>query len=505
MATDPKSRPSYSAASRWRIGFDVALRTVLVLAVLVMLNFLGAKFFHRFYLSSQTRVQLSPRTLAVLHSLTNHVTVTLYYDRQDEFLPDIVALLKEYSAKNPKITVHTVDYNTDPGSAEKIKAQYRQYFTSPTDKNLVIFDCDNRVRIFPGNALTQYKDFFKGVQPKADNPKQQELEFERRPIAFNGEQAFTAMLLSLASPQPLKAYFLQHHGEPSLADATSTTGYQKFASVLGENYITITNLDWVGNAGVPMDCNLLVIAGPNQAFKEPELQQIDQYLREGGRLLVLLGYDSLTPDTAREVTGLEPILRPWGVSVGDDIAQDNQHTMTTRDIIVDQFGKHPVVDSLSQVQLQVYLPRPVLKLAPANQSASAPQVDELFATSPGATLLVNRNEPPHQYPLACAIEQKPVAGAATPRGSTRIVVVGDALFLGNKAIESGGNRDFLNAAVNWLCERPAQSTGIGPRPVTEFRLQITQHQQRQLRWLLLGALPGGVLFIGWLVWLVRRK
>jgi hypothetical protein len=34
---------------------------------------------------------------------------------------------------------------------------------------------------------------------------------------------------------------------------------------------------------------------------------------------------------------------------------------------------------------------------------------------------------------------------------------------------------------------------------------MTQHQQQQLRWLLLGALPGGVLFFGWLVWLVRRQ
>jgi len=172
---------------------------------------------------------------------------------------------------------------------------------------------------------------------------------------------------------------------------------------------------------------------------------------------------------------------------------------------VDQFGRHPVVDSLSQVQLQIYLPRPVLKFNPANQPASAPQVDELFATSPGATLLVNHNEPPHQYPLACAIEQKPVAGVANPRGNTRIIAVGDALFLGNKAIESGGNRDFLNAAVNWLCARDSLIAGIGPRPVTEFRLQMTQRQQQELRWLLLGALPGGVLLLGWLVWLVRRK
>src|ERR1039457_4472278 len=176
MPADPKFRPSFSAASRLRIGFDVALRTALVLAVVVMVNYLGVRFFHRFYLSPQTRVELSPRTLGVLHALTNRVNVTLYYDRQDEFLPDVVALLNEYRAKNPKISIRIVDYNTDPGGAEKIKAQYRQFFSSASDKNLVIFDCSdgakNHVKIFPGAALTQYKDKFKGMAPKPDNPTQ---------------------------------------------------------------------------------------------------------------------------------------------------------------------------------------------------------------------------------------------------------------------------------------------------------------------------------------------
>ena len=51
-----------------------------------MVNYLGAQFFHRFYLSSHTRIQLSSRTASVLHSLTNRVAVTLYYDRQGRFL-----------------------------------------------------------------------------------------------------------------------------------------------------------------------------------------------------------------------------------------------------------------------------------------------------------------------------------------------------------------------------------------------------------------------------------
>ena len=137
----------------------MVVRTALVLAVVVMVNYLGTRLFlfHRFYLSSQTRVQLSPQTLDILKSLTNHVNVTLYYDNgQDDFYPDIVALLNEYRSANPDISVKTVDYVRDAGEAEKIKEQYK--LNSPTDKNLVIFDCDgqrqnrSRRRAHPGQT-----------------------------------------------------------------------------------------------------------------------------------------------------------------------------------------------------------------------------------------------------------------------------------------------------------------------------------------------------------------
>ena len=56
--SDPKFRRSFSPASRLKIGFDKVLRTLLMLTVVVMVNYLGAQFFHRFYLSSQTRIAL---------------------------------------------------------------------------------------------------------------------------------------------------------------------------------------------------------------------------------------------------------------------------------------------------------------------------------------------------------------------------------------------------------------------------------------------------------------
>lgn len=489
MSDHPKSRPSFSPARRWQIGFDAVLRTLLVIAVLVMANYLAAKFPQRFYLSSQTRVALSSRTVSVLHSLTNRVNVTLYFDKKAEFFPDIVALLNEYRSVNPKISVRTVDYVRDAGEAEKLKAQYK--LTATTDKNLVIFDCEGRVKMFSGDALT--------LTRLEQVPNEKEREFRRKPVAFQGEMIFTAMLLALENAQPLKAYFLQGHGEPSLS-GQGNFDYLKFGAALAQNYISVTNLELLGAATVPLDCNLLVIAAPTVPFKEMELQKISAYLAQGGRLFALFDYNSL-----KTATGLESILQRWGVNVGADIVKDESGTVTGQDVVVRQFSRHLVTSSLAQLSLQIVLPRPVEKINLPNPPASAPVVEELFFSSDSSRLINDAAAAPRSHALACAVEQKPVAGVANTRGITRIIVTGDSIFLANYYIEAGGNRDFLNAAVNWLLDRPQLLEGIGPRPVQEFRLLLSRQQKQHLNWLLLGALPGGVLFFGWLVWLVRRQ
>jgi hypothetical protein len=485
---DELKKQSFSPASRWKTGFDVVLRTALVLAVVAMVNYIGAQFFHRFYLSSQTRVMLSSRTMSVLHSLTNDVAVTLYYDRKDDFYPDIVALLNEYHAGNPRISIRTVDYVRDAGAAEKIKEQYQ--LNSAADKNLIIFDAGNEhFLIRSGDALVQYGT--KGMT------KDRKLEIGV--VAFNGELMLTSTLLALENPKPFTAYFLQADGEGSLAD-TGDFGFLILGSLLGQNYISVTNLELLGGGGVPMDCDLLIIAAPTKPFSEPELQKIDQYLAQGGRLLALFNFASV-----KQPTGLEPILQRWGVIIGDDYVKDPGSTVTGDDVIVRKFSQHPVVNSLSQDSLQMVRPRPVGGVDWKNPPPDAPKVDVLAVSSPESVLENDPSVPPRSYPLIVAVEQKPVAGVASPRGNARLIVAGDSIFLGNHYIEGGANRDFLNNAANWLIDRPQLTGGIGPRPVIEYRLLLTQTQRREILGLLLGALPGVILVFGWLVWLVRRK
>jgi hypothetical protein len=204
-------------------------------------------------------------------------------------------------------------------------------------------------------------------------------------------------------------------------------------------------------------------------------------------------------------TGLEPILQGWGVNVAYNYVKDFDNTISGQDVQVRKFGRHPIVDPLTQLSLQMVLPRPVSKIEEENPAADAPQVTELAFSSETSTLAGDSAEPPHSYPLLAAVEEKPVPGVASPRGTARIVVAGDSIFLGNHYIEGGGNRDFAGYAANWLLDRQQLLAGIGPRPVTEFRLMMTQMQRREVGWLLLGALPGAILLFGGIVWFARRK
>jgi hypothetical protein len=499
MATDPHPKPSFSPYRRWSIGFQIFLLVIVVLSVVVMANYISRDFFLRFSTSTRSGIELSPRTVGFLQSLTNQVKVTLYYDTEDEdgqALYSIVAdLLGEYRRVNPRITVQTIDYRLDPGKAQKTKAKYSLF--ALTDKNLVIFDCGGKVVVRDGKALASYVD-----EQVADSaPEGKQPFFRRKPAAFLGEMVFTAALLDVTSTRSLKACFLQGHDEHQFDSGDALAGYLKFASILQQNCIKPEPLSLTGTNGVPLDCNLLVIAGPRDLIPDTELDKIDQYLNQGGRLLALFAFGSFGKDT-----GIERILAKWGVDVGHNVVTDPDNTMKGTDVIVSNFGsgKHPVVNSLLQSQLHLSLPRSVGQLKLHAEAADAPRVEEIAFTGPRATAAGGpAREPP--IPLMVAVEKGAIKGVITERGSTRMIVVGDSYFLGNAQIDSAANRDFVGNAVNWLLERTQLLAGLGPRPISQYKIVMTRTQFHQAQWVLVAGLPGSVLFLGGLVWLRRRK
>src|SRR5205823_3379338 len=171
-------------------------------------------------------------------------------------------------------------------------------------------------------------------------PGEKEGTVRRKPQYFRGEMMFTSALLWVTSPKPLKACFLQGHGEHSI-DSPDDTGYMKFAAVLRQNCMQVETLSLLGSNVVPADCNLLIAGGPRAPLLPTELEKVEKYLNDGGRFLGLFNTLALANES-----GLEPILAIWGVRVGGVIIRDPDHSSSGADMVVSAFGKHPLVNPI---------------------------------------------------------------------------------------------------------------------------------------------------------------
>lgn len=499
MANDPT--PSFSVARKWSLSLSLCLAFCAVVALLVMTNYLAARHFKRWSLSDQAQAQLAPMTLRVLNAVTNPVKVTLYYDKRESLYNLSYNLLKAYRYANPLIDLDLVDYVNDPAKARAVKLAYK---LGETDRDLIIFDCQDRSKIVYQGELSDID-----MQPLIRGESR-----EVKRTNFKGEALFTSAILSVISAVQPKAYFLGDHGEHSPESEDGQNGYSKFAGVLRENNVLAGRLVLEGPREIPADCKLLIIPGPRTAIPQEVLDKISRYLKQGGRAFILFFSTAGTGNPS----GLENILADWGVVVGNDVVIDPQNAMsdTKHDFVTANFGTHAIIKPLLHgYQLYSVLPRSVSKDLRSTAGADAPQVEQLvYCGSTGRVITdIRRNGQMvsstrdfiGNKSIMVAVEKGGIRNVSADRGTTRIVVTGESVSLANDFIDRGANRQFVTHAINWLLARNDLIVAVPPRPLSEYKLTLTDAQKSSARWMMMGAVPGLVLFLGGLVWLRRRR
>jgi ABC-type uncharacterized transport system involved in gliding motility auxiliary subunit len=496
MAESPDPETGFSLWRRWAMGGQVVAAAIASLAIVIMVNYLSSRHYERFAASETARHSLSPLTRAMLADLTNQVTITVFFDPEESALfPEVRGLLSEYRAAAERLKVEYVNYGRNPGRAEFLLSQYG--ITSSTDTLMVVFDAEGRPpRIVREKELSDY-DFSGALQGQPI-----------KRIGFKGEQFFTSALLTLADPRPIRAYALAGHGEANLDSESAPDGYSRFARLLAEKNILLEPLELRTN-GVPENCELLIIGGPRFPIATAELQQIDRYLHSGGRALILL------PSPARpgvRQSGLESVLKGWGVEVVDGLVVDEAQSQAgdTRVLLTGEFGNHPVVSPLQGARLGLIMPSCVRPLTATGQQPEGSRVDPLAFTSASGIVVTPNSQTEATVqtngiiPLAVAAEQGTIAGVSPDRGAVRLVVVGESTFLSNQLIEFEANQDFGSLAVNWLVDRE-QWQHLGARPIREYQINLTTPQLHGAAWVLLGVLPGSALAFGLVIWMRRRR
>lgn len=499
MAND--TIPSFSVARKWSLSLSMLLALGAVLALLVMTNYLAARHFKRWAISEKAQTQLSPLTLRVLNSVTNPVKVVLYYDKRESLYNLSYNLLKAYRYANPLIDLELVDYINEPGAAQAVKLKHK---LAETDRDLVIFESQGRSKVVYQGELSDID-----MQPLLRGESK-----EVKRTNFKGEALFTSAILNVISARQPKAYFLSGHGEHSPEKDEGQTGYSRFATVLRENNVAVNQLHLEGPNEVPADCSLLVIPGPRTPIGQPVLDKVSRYLKQGGRVFVMF---FSTIGTAGS-TGLEELLAEWGVKVGEDAVIDEKNAMsdTKLDFVSSTYGSHALIKPLLHgFQLYCILPRSVAKDDRRAAGADAPQVEHLLHTSssgrmitdirPNGQMVPGTRDYTGNIPIMAAVEKGGIRNVTSDPGATRIVVTGESQFLVNNAIDREANRQFAIHAVNWLLARNDLLVAVPPRPLSEYKLTMTEAQMSTARFLLMVGLPGFILFLGALVWLRRRR
>lgn len=372
---------------------NAIIRIITLIAIIMVLNFLGQMIYTRFDLTKEKRYTISDASKALLKKNTESIYIKVYLDgnlpsgflRLKNSTKDILQEFKSYS--KAKIQIDFINpfekANTD---AEK-KAIYEQLIEKglmPTNLKLKSDESYSEKIIFPA-ALVNVGELSIPVQLLENQ------------IGYGAEQALnnSVILLEFKFASAIKK--LTQRGNPTItfihsygalppvyvSDFKRTLAAAKYN--VEEVDITAKHIsktgDSVSNWINPLT-DVIVIAKPLEKFSEKDKFRIDQYLLGGGKILWLIDAVTAEMDMIRNDAkmfmaqgkdlNLDDMLFKYGVRINKNLVQDAQ--LNNPIPIIDQTNMQPMLFPW------LYFPL----LTPSNQHAIGKNLDPIagyFASS----------------------------------------------------------------------------------------------------------------------------
>ena len=246
-----------------------------------------------------------------------------------------------------------------------------------------------------------------------------------------GERICASSIQSLTMPpQRRNVYWTSGHGETT-SDEYGTFGMSDIARDLAREGYRNMPIDLAGDAQIPSDCALIIVAGAKEDFSRAEAGRIDSYLRAGGRMLVLLA--------AADSGGVAQLLPGWGLRPSLATTAGAK-SLSGTDLIVGEFSEHAISKPLQGSRIVLERPIGFMPSAAAETGAGADRIEFTPLAKAGAVV------------VAAAVERGVGAGADLSIRPMRIVAIGDAGFVmnGQLAARANANRDFFLNCVAYL-------------------------------------------------------
>ena len=451
------------SARSTRYGTNMVVYSVLFVALLVGVNWLGVRYNKRFDMTESGVFGLSPQAQSVLGSVQQDVELQAFLEGGHD--PEIESLLESFSYASPRVKTSLIDPDKQPELTEKYGV--RAYRT---------------VRVAYGEQATT--------------------------VAQPSEETLTNAIIKVTKQTTQTVCFVEGEGEPDIDDAQSAQGFAAAKEALtSENYVT-KKLILVQEGKVPDDCNVLVVAAPQRPLLQQQLDAIAAFLKKGGKAVFML--------PPREGNELAPLLAEYGVKLGSDAVVDQvvrlfQGPQLGLNPIVSSYGAHPITKDIKERtvfpltrSVDVGQTKPgltVVSLAKTSQSSWAET--DLTTLFDAQTAVLEESDLKGPVSIAVAVSAD-LKQLGMGEGETRMVVFGTAAFADNKNINTLYNRDLFLNAVGWLSSQE-ELLSIRPRTVRASRVQFSEDQATAIFYLSVLVIPELLMIAGLAVWWRRSN
>ena len=465
-------RGDLGAMARGRRG-EIALYALGLVGVLLALGYLSVRYPFRFDLTPNGVFSLSEPTVTMLKRLTRPVHIVFF---ADPMMRETVELYELMATQNRLVSVEVYDPMVNP-------AQARMYGVN-----------------FAGTAV---------------------MESEGRRLQVNGgsESDIANGILRVSQGVSQLLCFLDGHGEPdpfSLESHDHMEGAPGHTHGLGAKYVlherhgmakarhALETLNYKVEKVVLMQrtnglagCVVLVVAGPKVPLLPMEVEAVRDYLHRGGHAFFMI--DPFVR------TGLDPVLRGYGVVLDEDIVIDEASHFWA-DIsapAVSDYNRHQITRDLPLT----FFPG-ARSLSPTRERVPGTSVVPLVNTSRTSWgqasqdrvgFVQGRDTPGPATLMVAALRREGEDG--TPR--SRIVVVGDSDFATNSFFHIMGNGTLFLNAVNFLAAQE-KLIGIQPRTADLPRVNLTNRQMKATFFLSVLLVPALLGMVGTAVWWKQR-
>ncbi len=434
---------------------------LVILAVLVVTNWLANRHNKSYDATANKRFSLSDQTQKVVRNLKQDVRL-YYFDRTREF-ERARDLLDRYDNLSPRLSVAYVDPDKKPQMARTYGV--RSYGT---------------IYVETGGRKEEAKSLT--------------------------EEEITGALIRALKGGQRWVCVVTGSGEHSLEE-TGRNGYSSLKELLEKNNYKTRTISLLEKAEVPKDCTVLLVGGPRYDYTEPAVNAIKTYVESGGRALIMLDPPlKLGKEEISENAALVKLVESWGVTLNKDLALDTSgigQLFGLSEVVplVASYEYHPIVREMREIATAFPIARSL-----EVKSADKTTVEKLFSTSSNSYATTNLSSA--QVTIDPKKDKKGplVLGAAGTYNGTsqgRFVVVGCSGWVANNIIRFNGNRDLFMNMMNWLSS-DEDLISIRPKEPEDRRLTLSRAQMRRVFYVSVVGFPLLVVAAGLGVWWRRR-